>query len=386
LRRRVKDDVLGAAFIRAQSVSPGTRLVAPMYVTRLEVNDLRIIETASLTPGLGANLIVGANGSGKTSLLEAIHLLCTGRSFRSRRAQEYVRRGASEARVHARITQENGENVAVGIEKRARSTRIRFAEAELRSASALARRLPLVLIPPDCQRLVFDGADLRRRLMDWGLFHVEQEYATVHHNYRRVLQQRNAQLRALPDADALAPWDAELGEMGEKLDGLRQIHLKNILPRISALATQLSGLEVSVHYIRGWDEQVRLCEALAAGLNRDAGRGYTGIGPHRADLDLRVNGAPALQVLSRGEAKLICFALWLAQVKDHQFQNGRTPVVLIDDLAAELDPDNRRRVFGTLLELGVQSFVTSLDEELTQDLGGPWKGFHVERGKVEEMV
>jgi len=358
----------------------------PMRLTRLEVKNLRVIEAAGLAPGSGANLIVGANGSGKTSLLEAIHLLCTGRFFRSRRAQELIRRGASEIRVHAQIRQDDGEGVAVGVEKGPRSTRIRFAESEVRSAWMLARRLPLVVIPPDSQRLVFDGADLRRRLLDWGLFHVEQDYAAAFQNYRRVLQQRNAQLRALPDASALAPWSAELEEKGEILHGLRQVHLQRILPRISKLAEELVGLEVSVHYNPGWDDKIPLSDALTAQLNRDSARGYTGIGPHRADLELRVAETPAHQVLSRGEAKLICFALWLAQAKDHQLQKGRTPVVLIDDLAAELDRENRRRVFETLFELGVQSFVTSVNDELAQDVGGSWKGFHVERGKVEEMV
>ena len=358
----------------------------PMHLIRLEVENLRIIQTAGLAPGPGLNLIVGANGSGKSSLLEAIQLLCTGRSFRSRRSEEFIRRGASETRIHARIREDDGDCVAVGIEKRRRSTRIRLAESEVRSASVLARRFPLVVVPPDSQRLVFDGADLRRRLLDWGLFHVEHDYAAVHQDYRRVLQQRNAQLRVLPEPQALAPWDLEMEETGGKLHHLRQIHLGRILPRVSLLASELSALEVSVHYKAGWDETMPLAEALAGTLARDAARGYTGLGPHRADLELRVDGRPAQQVLSRGEAKLVCVALWLAQVRDHQLQTGGSPAVLVDDLAAELDPENRRRVFQSMRDLGVQGFVTSLSDGLARDVPSPWKGFHVARGKVEEMV
>jgi DNA replication and repair protein RecF len=357
-----------------------------MYLTRLEVSNLRIIETAALAPASSVNLLVGANGSGKTSLLEAIHLLCTGRSFRSRRAQEFIRRGASKAWVHARIVGEDGEDVSAGVEKGPRSTRIRWGGSEVRSASALARRLPLVVIPPDSQQLVFDGANLRRRLMDWGLFHVEHEYGAVYQRYRRALQQRNSQLRIAPGPSALAPWNDALSRIGEKLHRLRHSHLQQILPRISTLTTDLSGLKVSVHYKPGWDDAVPLSDALAAATGRDTARGYTGIGPHRADLELLVSGNPAHQVLSRGEAKLVCFALWLAQVKDHQLEIGRAPVVLIDDLGAELDATNRRRVFATLLGLRVQSFVTSVNDQLAQEVDGPWKGFHVERGRVEEMV
>ncbi len=383
---RLSDDASYAGPISVKSASRRQGTVPAMRLTRLEVNNLRVIESVGLEPESGVNLIVGANASGKSSLLEAIHLLCTGRSFRSRRSEEFIRRGATEVRVHARIRQEDGESVAVGIEKRPRSTRIRFAESEVRSASILARRLPLVLIPPDSQRLVFDGADLRRRLLDWGLFHVEQDYAAVYQNYRRVLQQRNALLRATPNPTALAPWNAELEETADQLHGLRQIHLQRILPRVSALATELARVEVSIHYKPGWDETVPLSRALAEVLDKDAARGHTGIGPHRADLELRVDGRLASQVLSRGEAKLACVALWLAQAKDHQAQSGCTPVVLIDDLAAELDPENRRRVFATLADVGVQSFVTSVSDGVAQDLGEAWKGFHVERGKVVKMV
>ena len=117
-----------------------------MRLTRLEVHNLRVIENAVLEPGPVLNVILGANASGKTSLLEAIHLLCTGRSFRSRRAEEFIRRGVGQTVVHARVVGEDGEQ-AVGVEKGPGSTRIHLGQTEVRSASTLARHLPLVLVP-----------------------------------------------------------------------------------------------------------------------------------------------------------------------------------------------------------------------------------------------
>jgi DNA replication and repair protein RecF len=357
-----------------------------MRLTRLEVTNLRIIEAATLLPEGGVNLIAGANGSGKSSLLEGIHLIGTGRSFRSRRAEEFIRHGQSALTVHARVRETGGDELPVGVEKRGQTTRIRLSEEAIRSAAVLARRIPVIVILPESQRLISDGAELRRQFLDWGLFHVEPGYVTASQNYRRVLKQRNAQLRAQASPRVLAPWDAELGDTGELLHGLRVAHLDSMLKRVGSLVAELTGLEVSIHYVPGWDTKGSLAEAAAKALGRDAARGYTGVGPHRADLELLVGGVPAQRVLSRGEAKLFCLALWLAQAREHHQQAARTPLILIDDLASELDAANQARVFQSLSSLGAQTFVTTVSNELLRDLPGPLKTFHVERGKVSEMV
>lgn len=357
-----------------------------MQLTRLEVTNLRIIEAATLLPEGGVNLIAGANGSGKSSLLEGIHLIGTGRSFRSRRAEEFIRHGQTSLTVHARVKETGGEELPVGVEKRAQITRIRVSEETVRSAAALARRIPVIVIVPESQRLISDGAELRRQFLDWGLFHVEPSYVATFQSYRRVLKQRNAQLRAHASPSVLAPWDAKLGDTGEQLHSLRVSHLDSMLKRVGNLVAELTDREVSIHYIPGWDTEEPLAEAAAKAIGRDAARGYTGVGPHRADLELLVGGVPAQRVLSRGEAKLFCFALWLAQAREHQQQQARTPLILIDDLASELDAANQARVFQALLSLGAQTFLTTVSKELLGALPGPFKTFHVERGQVSEMV
>jgi len=357
-----------------------------MQLTRFEVTNLRIIETATLLPEGGVNLIAGANGSGKSSLLEGIHLIGTGRSFRSRRAEEFIRHGQRSLTVHARVQESGGEEMPVGVEKRARSTRIRVSEEAVRSAAALARRIPVIVILPESQRLISDGAELRRQFLDWGLFHVEPGYVAAFQSYRRVLKQRNAQLRAHASPSVLAPWDAELGNTGEQLHWLRVGHLDSMLERVGNLVTEITGREVSIHYLPGWDIKEPLAEAAARTLARDAVRGHTGVGPHRADLELLIGGVPVQRVLSRGEAKLFCFALWLAQAHEYQQQAARTPLILIDDLASELDAANQARVFESLSKLGAQTFVTTVSNDLLRAFPGPLKTFHVERGQVSEMV
>lgn len=357
-----------------------------MRLKQLDVRNLRVVEAASLAPAGGINLIVGDNGSGKSSLLEAVHLLGTGRSFRSRAAEPLIRRGESALTVHARVREGAGEEFPLGVEKGVRRTRIRLAEADVRNAATLARRLPVVLVPPDSQRLLSDGADLRRRLMDWGLFHVEPSYAEAHRGYQRALLQRNAQLRDASSVQTLAPWNRELQQFGERLHQLRASHLAQILPSIASLIAELLSVKVSIHYQQGWAPVKALGQSLRDSAPRDLARGHTTVGPHRADLDFTVAGDAAQHRLSRGEAKLFCLAVWLAQARDFHTRAGRIPLILIDDLAAELDAGGRRRVFDVLVDLGAQAFVTALSKEALEGVFEAQKSFHVERGKVSEMV
>ncbi len=358
-----------------------------MRLDEFEVRNLRILSSLDCTPGDHLNVFVGANGSGKTSILEGIHVLGSGRSFRTHRLSELIARNESWLRVRGVIRGEDGASESVGVEKSAEGLRIRLAGDEVRSASELARRLPLVVITPDSQRLLTDGAILRRQLMDWALFHVEPTYLGVLQRYRRALRQRNAALRDRAGPSALAPWDQETGEAGDALHRLRERFLEGILPLYAETLQNLLSMGVEIRYQAGWDTATGLSQALQGNIATDRARGFTGIGAHRADLRFTTEGSPVHQVLSRGEGKLFVVGLVLAQARFLQDAQGRRPVVLVDDLASELDVDSRGRFFAQLRLLGAQIFVTTVSEDLVETAG--WEGlraFHVERGKPLKMV
>jgi DNA replication and repair protein RecF len=356
-----------------------------MRLGQLEVRNIRVLAELECTPGPGLNVFVGPNGSGKTSLLEAIHLLGSGRSFRTHRLGELIRRGTSWLRARGELHSDDGAARAVGVEKGPEGLRIRVAGEAVRSASDLARQLPVAVITPDSQRLLTDGAELRRQLMDWALFHVEPAYLGALQRYRRALRQRNAALRE--GALALSAWDQELAEAGEHLHGLRDRFLGGVLPFYAEALENLVPMAVDIGYRAGWDTAVGLRAALEAALGTDRMRGFTGVGPHRADLRFRVEGAPASQVLSRGEGKLFVVGLVLAQGRFLYDRQGRRPLVLVDDLASELDEDSRGRFFAQLQALGAQSFVTTVSRNLVETAAPEGlQVFHVERGKPLKMV
>lgn len=358
-----------------------------MRLDSLEVRNLRILTELNCTPCAGLNVFVGANGSGKSSILESIHVLGSGRSFRTHRLGELVQRGSTWLRVRGDVTGEDGAHFPVGVEKGADGLHIRVAGEAVRSASALARQLPLIVVTPESQRLLTDGAELRRQLMDWALFHVEPGYLPVLQRFRRALRQRNAALREGAGQDALAVWSRGLAEAGEALHAQRARFVKEILPIYAETLRELLPMPVDIEYRAGWDTDAGLAESLEAGTPTDRMRGFTGVGPQRADLRFRVDGAPAHHVFSRGEGKLFVVALVLAQGRFLRDSAGSRALVLVDDLASELDEASRERFFAQLEALGAQSFVTTVSRDLVKAADSRAASmFHVERAKPLKMV
>ena len=188
-----------------------------MRVTAIDIRCLRILEGIELEFSPGVNLLVGPNGSGKSSLLEAVHVLGSGRSFRSHRLRDLVTRGKSGLRIVGRIVHD-GITETIGVEHSSNGLKIRRGGVDVRTSSELATALPTVVVTPDTHRLVTDGADLRRRIVDRLLFHVEPTYLDNFSRYRRVLRQRNAAIRNDVSDDELDGWDSELADAGEQHD------------------------------------------------------------------------------------------------------------------------------------------------------------------------
>jgi DNA replication and repair protein RecF len=358
-----------------------------MRLTRLRVTNLRNVESVEIEPATGLTVLAGRNGSGKTTLLEAIQLLGIGRSFRSRRRVDLVRRGHASLIVHGSLAVDGGSSVSIGVEQGVEGTRLRVDGREVRSAAVLARMFPQALVTPDSQRLLSDGAELRRRLLDWALFHVEQGYGAVHQRYRRALRQRTAALRESGAPLSLQSWNEELAVAGQALHEARGRLVSRALPSISARIGELLDKAVEIEYRAGWDVSRPLLEVLQTASAEDRLRGYGADGPHRADLRFTVEGRPAQNVLSRGESKLFVVAVVLGQVALIGEARGARPLVLVDDLASELDPGALQRFLAALKACGSQSIVTSVSEEAIDRSG--WDDarlFHVEQGAVHRMV
>jgi len=358
-----------------------------MRVAAMEIRNLRILENIDIEFSPRVNLLVGSNGSGKSSLLEAIHIIGSGRSFRSHRLRDVVTHGKTRLRIVGRTTTCEGITETTGVEHSPDGLRIRRGGVDVRAASELAAFLPSVTVTPDSYRLVTDGADLRRRIIDRLLFHVEPAYLQDHQRYRRALRQRNAAIRSDAGENQLGGWDAELVEAGERLTEQRVRYLDRALPTMNEIVANLVGMPVEVQFHRGWDSDTSLKHACERLLTSDRLLGYTQAGPHRADLRFTIEGRPVQHFLSRGETKLFVTAVAVAQVRDLSTILGYPPVVLVDDLASELDPDGRNRCLAALDATGAQLFLTAVPGYgLDRGEMEPGRLFHVEQGQILQVI
>jgi DNA replication and repair protein RecF len=347
-------------------------------LVQLTVEDLRCLQRAELELDPQRNLIWGSNGSGKTSLLEAIFLLGRGRSFRTRNSERLIRHGQPRLTVFGRTDGIPPQAVGVQVAKTGGTT-ARINGATAGSLTQLSESFPVQVIDPGVHKLVEEGGFRRRRWMDWGVFHVEHGFADLWVRYTRAVKQRNAALRSQP-AHASA-WDSEVARLGELIAEARRGVLEQMQPGWRQSVVALSGLEVDLHYSRGWSQDVPLAQALLDSRARDQSRGLTHSGPHRADVLVRLNGRPAREILSRGQQKLVAIAMTLAQIQLLQERTAITPTLLLDDPAAELDGPHLLRFIEEVSQLRCQLVLTSLQPE--SDLfGRPERVFHVEQGRV----
>lgn len=351
----------------------------------VELENFRCIEQARLEFDAAGTGIVGPNGSGKTSLLEAIYFLAHGRSFRTNVRSRLKGPHQPYFRVVASVTRPDGSRISCGAQVSESETRLRVGGADATSISDVAELLPVQVIDPSVHRVVEEGSSRRRRLLDWGVFHVEHDFLGPWRRYQRALKQRNAALRTRATFDMVETWTSEMGACASRIDQARRSYVERLAPEFSRLGHEILGTVVTLTYDRGWDESLSLEEALVRASERDHRVGTTTVGPHRADLSFRVGGKVARDRVSRGQQKLLAASLVLAQIAVRARHASEPTLLLLDDPAAELDVDSLGKLLAVVAQLPVQLIATSLTP---QGLSGMRLGrmFHVEQGKFASML
>ncbi|AWH27445.1 MULTISPECIES: DNA replication/repair protein RecF [Stenotrophomonas] len=360
-----------------------------MLIRRLALNQLRRFSAVELSPQPGLNLLTGDNGAGKTSVLEALHLMAYGRSFRGRVRDGLVRQGQEALEIFVEWDEQRSSHPPhrrkAGLRHSGQEWKGRLDGEDVAQLGNLCAALAVVTFEPGSHALVSGGGEPRRRFLDWGLFHVEPDFLSLWRRYSRALKQRNALLKQGGPSRMLDTWDHELTEAGEPLTSRRQHYLERLQERTIALASELApqlgiqGLNLSP----GWRRhELPLADALLLARERDRQAGYTSVGPHRADWSVDFHSIPGRDALSRGQAKLTALACLMAQAEDYAEQRGEWPVIALDDLASELDRTHQARVLQRLLAGPAQIFVTATETPAALVDLPEITRFHVEHARI----
>lgn len=355
-------------------------------LAQIHIQHFRNIFEAEVLPAKGINLVLGENGSGKTSFLEAVFVLAMGRSFRSRFLKHLVQRDHDRLTLFARSADQTPIGLQYDLQQ---GLQIRLNNAPLKRLSELAFHLPVQLIPANCHQFFEQGPKYRRKMVDWGVFHVEHKFNYHWQAYKKALQQRNAAIRSHKPLSEISLWDKTLVTHGLAITEMRQQYLQRLIDKFKPIFMKLcpelsSDYEFELRYVRGWNKDSELKSLLESNLERDLIRGYTRFGPHAADWSFRVNGADPYEWLSRGQQKLFFLSLSMAQILILADQTEReNTLLLIDDLSSELDWHHQETVMATLKELPVQSFISSTNRNLAQLITSEnEKLFHVKQGII----
>lgn len=358
-----------------------------MTLKRIEVSCVRNIVAATLCFSPKINILYGGNGSGKTSVLEALYLLGLGRSFRTSKLNSLITHGNDKSTVFGLVDTGRPGEVPMGISRyRGGRREIQIAGCAAHQSSRLAELLPIQIMTSDTVQLLSGPPTGRRRFMNWGVFHVEHSFKKAWQTAEHSLKQRNALLRhAKINHSMLEIWTHQLSEAAQEIDRYRREYLEKFVPQFKEVLTELLDVKnVELSYSPGWDRSVSLLDALQSAVGTDVKQGFTGLGHHRAEMMLKVSGRNVTDVFSRGEQKLVASAMMITQGQLMEKMTARHCTYLVDDLGSELDPEHRRRLYRSLENINCQVLITAVDKNI---LAPYWSAentrlFHVEHGEV----
>lgn len=356
-------------------------------IHNLQLTQFRNIQQASLTLSPGLNVIVGDNAAGKTSVIEALWVLASGRSFRTNKPQQLIATGHNDTTIFCELERLE-QHHKLGLKRTKSALELRMDGQTLAKQSEMARYLPIQLLTPESHRLLEEGPKARRQFLDWGCFYHYPLFLQAWRDYQRALKQRNQSLKSQLPTQQIQLWDNTLIQAAEQISQSRAEYLTQLEPfivdYIQALMPELKP-EFEIKFYPGWPASHADYQAcLNEQLRRDLQMGHTQYGCHRADIKIKINQQEPLVALSRGQQKLFVCALLLAQAQFHQGSTGDSVIMLIDDLPAELDKTHRQTLLALLEQLNIQHIVTSTAQELIPvEQNNQAHYFKIELGQVK---
>ncbi len=355
-----------------------------MWLTQLTCRRFRCLDEIDFTPGPGLNIIHGDNAQGKTSLLEAFLYVCTARSHRTLHERELVSHGDDGFSITA-VAQRSDREVTLEAHYWQRAKRFKINGVAQTRISDILGRINTVFFSPEDVGLIKGSATQRRRFLDMEISQINPRYLVALQQYRQILKQRNSLLKQhRPDPTMLDVWDAQLVPSGETVMRERDAFVRALSVRATeAYARIAADEELALAYAPDLEDPASFAATLEQARETDIRRKQTTRGPHRDDISIVIAGKPARIFGSQGQQKSAALALKLAEIELIHDQAGEYPILMLDEVLAELDAHRAQHLFESLADK-VQCLVTTTERELTEKIGGrPYRRYQMTRGRLE---
>ncbi len=339
-----------------------------MIIKSLAVANLRSFSYAALTPEKKVNIIVGNNNAGKTTLLEALSIASTLKSFKKSVSEDYIKYGQKGVKISINAIK-CSENLQIVIEKSLNSSNIAKINGKLIGAKKISTLFPTISLSFGTENIVNQPAELRRNLIDWGVFHVKPESLNTYQNYTKCLKQRNFLLKSKKFAE-IDYWTEQLVSHGVLITDLRKNYCSTLIETYACHIEKLKTLGFDIHqdlthicidFYQGWESNIALAEALDKNLVQDKALGYTRYGPHKADLSFLSNNGELKKHASMSTLVISSLILMLSQCEVFHVKHNYKPILLIDDLFFGIDDLNLKLVIKLLIQAKATCFLTAPD-------------------------
>ncbi|WNC72401.1 DNA replication/repair protein RecF [Thalassotalea psychrophila] len=360
-----------------------------MSISSLTTSTFRNLSYSSVKFHPELNLITGDNGSGKSSLLESLFFLGHGKSFRTTKIENLI----SSESDHFVVSVKDDNNHQFGVRRdNSGQFDIKINGDSKFRLSDLAKNIAVQVITPETFRLFFGGPKERRKFVDLGLFHVEHQYADLWRDFRKILIQRNACLKKRIGGEQFNYWNDLFCQYSQKIADVRVAYVEQLSTELNKWLTILLPTlseNIVLCYSQGWSSKRKLVEVLSENSERERKYGHSLFGAHKFDVKFNYKKTNIEQVLSRGQQKLFLMALTIAQANLIFNSQQIVPIILIDDIGAELDISSRTALAQAIDKLNCQLFITAIDKNALEPIipeQQNYKMFHVEHGVISEIT
>lgn len=354
-----------------------------MFINKLKIHDLRNLKNSEYVFNTRINIFHGQNGVGKTSILEAIYFLSSGKSFRKGNFKNLINFDAASLTIYIECSENinsESQNHIIAVNKNKNGQwKGKQNNNKITKQSAITNLIPVIAIDPEVYRLVDFGPLYRRSFLDWLVFHVEHDYLVLWKKVHKCIKQLNTLYKHKASNSEIDLWEKSFLQFSVELNNTREKFFNEIKPKIIELSKYMQDeiKDLSVEYKKGWSEDLSLEQQLYQDREKNLKYGQLQHGPQKMDIKISTGKYQASQTLSRGQKKILSITFYMAYIDLLLKRTNKTPIICLDDFDAEIDKDKLCKAAAFFNQKETQIFITSVHRKKISHVFPESQLFHV---------